>query len=212
MTRLDIDIDVDLAAVPRHRSRPYSMAATWLNDGVVAATLVFGSLLTVTAHAKDHEHPGDSEASHTAMDHGGHDHVQDEPVGHAHGFEIGIAPGLVYVPNESEITAGLHLHLVGALGESRWGLGGGVERLFDEHGHTTVSAVVQFRIMDPWSVILGPGVTFRDADPSAVEPSLHVETAYEFTFGHFHVGPALEVAIDPDATHLTLGAHLGVGF
>lgn len=91
------------------------------------------------------------------------------------------------------------------------GLGVGVERLFDDHGHTTLSAVLQFRIFDPWSVIVAPGITFPDGDASDVEPSVHFETSYEFMFGSFHVGSSFEVAIDPHATQLTFGLHMGVG-
>jgi hypothetical protein len=125
---------------------------------------------------------------------------------------MGLAPGLVYVLNESEVAFGLHLHFIANLGRSRWGLGLGAERIFDEHGHTTISLLPQFRIIDPWTVILGPGITISDDDPSDVQPSVHLETAYEFMLGHFHAGPSIEVALDPHSVHLTAGLHVGFGF
>jgi hypothetical protein len=137
----------------------------------------------------------------------------DRPsTGHAHRFELGMAPGLVYIPGEKAFATGLHLHLVAAIGDSRWGLGLGAERIFDEHGHTTISVVPLFRITDEWSLIVAPGITFPDDDPSDIEPSVHLETAYEFMLGHFHLGPSLEVALDPHAAHVTVGVHMGVGF
>ena len=156
----------------------------------------------------DHDH---ADHDHEDADHEDADHAHGS-AGHAHRFEIGLAPGLAYIPNDDAFALGLHLHLVATLGETRWGVGAGAERLFDAHGHTTLSAVVQFRIFDPWSVIVAPGVTIPDGNASNVEPSIHFETAYEFMFKHFHIGPSFEVAIDPEETHLTIGIHFGVGF
>ena len=140
-----------------------------------------------------------------------HEADPESPV-HDHRFELGLAPGLVYLVSESEFTAGLHLHLVATAWDSSWSFGVGYERLFDEHAHNTMSAVVQYRLTNSWNVIIAPGFTFRDEDPAAVDPSVHVETAYEFIIGEFHAGPSLELAVDPDDVHLTAGVHLGLGF
>jgi hypothetical protein len=91
-------------------------------------------------------------------------------------------------------------------------LGVGAERIFDEHGHSTFSVVPQLRITDAWSVIVAPGITMPDEDPSDIQPSVHLETAYEFALGDVHLGPSFEVALDPHATHATLGLHCGLGF
>jgi hypothetical protein len=91
-------------------------------------------------------------------------------------------------------------------------VGGGFERVFDEHGHNTLSAVVGLRLGEAWHVALAPGLTFSDEPPRSFEPSLHFEAAYEILLDGFHVGPALEVAVDPEDIHISLGAHLGFGF
>lgn len=170
---------------------------------MIGAALVSACLLAASPASDGHEHEHEHE--------GTHDSAGAAP-GHLHAFEIGLAPGLVYVPSESEFAPGLHLHFVWNA-KPRWGFGAGAERIFDSHGHTTVSAVVQFRIFDPWSVIVAPGVTFPDDDPAGLKPSVHLETTYEFALGeHVHLGPSLELAIDPLATHITLGMHVGVGF
>ncbi len=185
---------------------PIRHARPWLRRAILLLAMPCGALLPPQmATADSHEqHDASPEHAHGAEDEHG-------STGHAHAFEIGLAPGLAYVPQEKSFALGLHLHLVANIGETRWGLGAGVERLFDDHGHTTLSVVLQFRIFDPWSVIVAPGMTFPDGDASDVEPSVHFETAYEFMFGRFHIGPSFEVAIDPHATHLTIGLHMGVG-
>ena len=52
----------------------------------------------------------------------------------------------------------------------------------------------------------------RVSEHEHVDPSLHVETVWEFPVGDFHLGPAAEFAIDRHDVHATLGVHLGVGF
>jgi hypothetical protein len=39
-----------------------------------------------------------------------------------------------------------------------------------------------------------------------------VETAYELLTGDVHLGPAFEVALHPEEVHMSLGAHVGLGF
>lgn len=141
-----------------------------------------------------------------------HDHNQAGYPTHDHTLELGVSPGLVYLPAEDTFTAGLHMHLLASLGASRWSVGVGLERLFDQHAHNTLGFVAQYRIWDTWGIAIGPGLTFTDEDPTALEPSLHIETMYEFVLADFHVGPSVEFAADPEEIHLTLGLHFGVGF
>ena len=156
---------------------------------------VVGLTLVASAAADDTS----ATAEQTAHDHDGHDHA----------VEIGIAIGPAFIPTDREVAAGLHLHVVGIIGESRWGLGGGVERLFDSHGHTTISGLVQLWVLKGWSFVLGPGLTI--SDDAELQPSIHLETAYEFTVKRLHIGPVFEAALDPEMVHLTLGLHLGFG-
>ena len=186
------------------RHSPFTMNNLPLST-TVAVLSIASQFLLFAATAAAQEHESEVHAHDNTVDMS-NSHTGE---GHAHKLEIGFAPGLVYIPKEKEFTLGLHLHVVAAIGESRWGLGGGLERLFDDHGHTTLSAVVQFRIFDPWSVVVAPGMTI--SDDAELAPSVHFETAYEFAFGNFHLGPSFEVAVDPNETHLTLGLHMGVG-
>ncbi len=96
------------------------------------------------------------------------------------------------------------------IAESRWGLGVGLERLFDGHGHTTASVVVQLQLLESWAAIVAIGASFEDGQARSPSPSVHLETTYEFSIGVFHVGPAIELAIDLRDIHLMLGLHLGI--
>lgn len=173
-------------------------------------------MLNGSTAAADDEHVHHSAATEHSV------HAEVEPAdddGHDHGvanycahrLEVGLSPGLVYLLDESEFTFGLHMHVVARLGESRWGLGVGLERLFDDHGHTTASLVVQLRLIAGWSAILAGGVTLEDGEGFSPLPSLHIETTYEWEIGPMHLGPSLELAIDSEDMHVTLGMHIGFG-
>ncbi len=192
--------------------------------GVLAA-LVGGGMALAPAEAlantehEEHDHAGHD---HTAHEHAGHQHRRGEPGqdevhsereaahSHDHDFEIGLVPGLSYLPAEGEFGFSLHMHLTFKLGDSPWAVGVGAERLFDEHAHNTISAVLEYRLIDEWSVALGPGITFED--DGHPHPALHLETTYALMTGDFHLGPAFEAAIDTHEMHLTLGVHVGIGF
>lgn len=126
---------------------------------------------------------------------------------HNHGFEIGFGPGLAYLSSEKEFVAGLHVHALAVLG-GPWSLGLGYEKLFDDHTHNTFNVVGQYRLAERWSASFAPGITFEGDE---ILPSAHLETAYEFMLGPVHAGPSLEVAVDPDEVHITLGLHIGFG-
>ncbi len=142
-------------------------------------------------------------------------HVDDHEVGDHHDHhrnEIGIANSPVYFVKEKELSYGLHIHFIHTLRESKWGIGAGYERIFDAHGHHTIGIIGSYRPIDPLSFILSPGITFEDANPGETAFALHAETAYEFEAGHFHLGPVLEFAYDPEDFHISLGIHIGFGF
>ena len=127
-----------------------------------------------------------------------------------HSNELGVANAPVYYVKEKELTYGLHLHLVHSFADSKFGIGIGYERIFDEHKHNTVGLVVSYRATEAWSINAAPGITFEDnAQPNV---ALHLETVYEFEIKDFHVGPVFEVAYDPEDYHISLGIHIGYGF
>jgi hypothetical protein len=96
--------------------------------------------------------------------------------------------------------------------KSKFGIGAGYERIFDTHGHNTVGLVGSFRPLENWDVIAAPGLTWEDVNSKVFNPSLHLETAYEFEFKNFHIGPAFEFAIEPEDYHISFGLHIGYGF
>ncbi|MBL4623661.1 MAG: hypothetical protein JKY42_00720 [Flavobacteriales bacterium] len=134
-------------------------------------------------------------------DHHDHDH---------HKNEIGIANSPVYFVKEKEFSYGLHIHYMQTISDSKFGLGVGVERIFDQHKHNTIGVIGSYRPTEKLSINLSPGITFEDN--SKVNFALHFETSYEFEIRNFHIGPALEFAYDPEDYHISLGLHIGYGF
>lgn len=128
-----------------------------------------------------------------------------------HKNELGVANSAVYFVNEEEFAYGIHMHLVRNIPKSKFGLGLGYERIFDEHGHNTLGVVGVVRPIEPLSFNVSPGLTFEDGSKT-VSFALHLETAYEFEINNIHIGPSFEFAYDPEDIHLSLGIHLGYGF
>ena len=126
-------------------------------------------------------------------------------------IEIGIANSPVYFLKENIFAYGLHLHLVRNISKTKFGIGVGYERIFDEHKHNTLGLVAAFRPIERFSINVSPGLTFEDVNPKA-NFALHFETSYEFEIKHIHIGPVFEFAYDPDDYHISIGIHLGFGF
>lgn len=138
---------------------------------------------------------------------------EDEHAHHTHHKnEIGVANSLVYFVNEESFHYGLHAHYIRNIGESKFGLGLGYERIFDEHKHNTVSFVGAYRPVERLYLVVSPGVTFEESDYSNPRFALHLEGSYEFELGSFHIGPAVEFAYDPEDYHISIGLHVGYGF
>ncbi len=130
---------------------------------------------------------------------------------HNHRYEIGIANGLVYFLNEKEFSYGLHTHVVRVIGKSNFAIGVGYERIFDQHGHNTVSAVISYLLVERLTLNVAPGIAFTNSNKGLIEFSIHLESTYEFEIKNFHIGPLVEWAIEPDETHFTIGLHVGFG-
>lgn len=142
-----------------------------------------------------------------------HDHDHFAP-GHSHGdhhkIEIGIANSPVYFFKEKELAYGLHLHVIRAISKTKFGIGIGYERIFDEHKHTTIGIVGSYRVFDELSINFSPGITFEGDSEKLF--AAHFEATYEFELGNIHLGPVFEIAYDPEDIHLSLGLHIGYGF
>jgi hypothetical protein len=128
-----------------------------------------------------------------------------------HKNEIGVANSLVYFVQEKVFAYGLHIHYVRNIPKSKFGIGLGYERIFDEHRHNTIGLVAGYRPIENLSFIVSPGLSFEDGNQE-VRFALHLETSYEFEIKNFHIGPAFEFAYDSEDLHISLGIHIGYGF
>ena len=128
-----------------------------------------------------------------------------------HKNEIGIANSPVYFLKEKDLAYGFHIHYVRNISKTKFGIGIGYERIFDEHKHNTFGLEATYRPIEELTLNVSPGVTFEDKNPNA-NFALHFETSYEFEIKNFHIGPAFELAYDPEDYHLSLGLHVGYGF
>ena len=131
---------------------------------------------------------------------------------HHHHNEIGIANAPVYFVNEKELAYGLHIHVVRTINHTRFGIGLGYERIFDEHKHHTLGIVGSYRPIEKVTINVSPGITFEGEETSDVNFALHLEGSYEFEFNNVHLRPVLEFAYDPEDYHISLGVHIGYGF
>ena len=107
----------------------------------------------------------------------------------------------------------MYFYYIRSVSDSRLGLGLGFDRIFDEHKYNTMSIVAAYRLAKRFGLNISPSIIFEDE--SGIKESnvvLYFEAVYEFGFKNFHVGPAAELAYDPEDYHLSLGVHIGFGF
>lgn len=133
-----------------------------------------------------------------------HDHI------HTHNNEFAVANSWVYFISEKESSYGLHFHYIRMLRDSDFGLGLGLERIFDEHRHYSANVSLNYIVNDKWKFGIAPGISFEGK--SAVKPALHLESAYEINLRGFHIGPMIEYAVDNEDSHVSIGIHIGLGF
>ena len=130
----------------------------------------------------------------------------------SHRNEIAIANSPIYIIREKEFAYGVHMHYIRSFKETRFGLGVGYERIFDEHKHNSIGVILNYTPAEHFALSLSPGVTFRDINGSDLHFGFHIETLYEFEIGIFHIGPVAEFAYSVKDYHVSLGVHLGFGF
>jgi hypothetical protein len=141
-----------------------------------------------------------------------HDHhAQNE---HVHKNEISIAIGVVPLPAEDEVTLGLHLHYIKGIGANhRFGLGLSLETIFDEHKHYTLSFVTHYRIYKDLIFAYAPGILMlKENSKNEFQFAQHIELAYEFELGNFHLGPVAEIGFEKAGVHYMGGLHIGIDF
>lgn len=140
-----------------------------------------------------------------AQEHHEHDHD------HHHSHEIGVSVSPVYFSKADEFSVASHFHYVYNFSHTKWGVGVGYERIFDEHKHNFIGVEVNYRPVHRLTLNLSPGVVFEGEHKDEKDFALHFETVYEFEFGAFHIGPVLEMAYHPEDYHISLGIHIGLG-
>lgn len=128
-----------------------------------------------------------------------------------HKNEIGIANAPVYFVKEKILSYGLHAHYIRTIANSKFGIGAGYERIFDEHKHNTIGLVFSYRPAKHFSFYVSPGLAFED-ESDHTNFAFHLESSYEFEVNDFHIGPVLEFAYDVEDYHISLGLHIGYGF
>lgn len=130
---------------------------------------------------------------------------------HHHKHEFGTSFSAVYFTGEQEWSGAAHLHYVYNFPHTKFGVGVGCERVFDEHKHNFIGVEVNYRPVHRLTLNLSPGVAFEGEHKDEKDFALHFETVYEFEFGAFHIGPVLELAYHPEDFHVSLGVHIGLG-
>lgn len=140
----------------------------------------------------------------SAQEHAEHEHE------HHHVHEIGVSVSPVYFTKEDDFSLATHLHYVYNFPHTKWGIGLGYERIFDEHKHNFIGVEVNYRPLHRLTLNLSPGVTFEGEHKHEKDFALHFETVYEFEFGAFHIGPVMELAYHPEDYHVSLGVHIGL--
>jgi hypothetical protein len=124
---------------------------------------------------------------------------------------FGVATGPVYIINESEVAPGIHLHYMRLMefGNAHFGIGLGLEAIFDEHRHYATSINFSYLPIHALTFTVAPGIQVA---PESEDFTTHFEVVYEFEIGELHIGPVAEYAWSPNDAHAMLGLHIGCGF
>lgn len=139
----------------------------------------------------------------------GQEHEHDHE--HSHVNEIGVSFAPVYFIGEQEFSFATHLHYVYNFPHTKWGVGVGYERIFDEHKHNFIGLELNYRPIHRLCFNISPGVAFEGEHKEEKDFAMHFETVYEFELGAFHVGPVIELAYHPEDWHISAGIHVGLG-
>lgn len=126
--------------------------------------------------------------------------------------EVAISNNLVFLGMDKEFSYGVHLHYIRNIGATKFGSGLGYERIFDEHGHNTISIAGSYRPFHEFALMISPGITFEDHWENHFDFSIHLEAGYEIEINHCHLGPVLALALIPGDYHVSIGLHLGYIF
>ncbi len=146
------------------------------------------------------QHKHDNDTNHKSKSHKEHKH---------HKNDIGIANNAIYLFGENEFVYGLDAHYIRTIKDGPFGIGVGYERIFGEHAHQTIGIIGRYKPTENWLINLSPGISFEEDETNF---GVHLETAYLFDVGIFHMGPVLSVSTDMEEAHGGIGLHIGFGF
>jgi hypothetical protein len=110
---------------------------------------------------------------------------------------------------------GVHVHVGKRVGKdgilSLFSLGLAGEVIFAEHEHYALMAFVS---ANPWRGLVlsvGPGLEWAEHEGEwESEYSTHLEAAYVFNAGGWHVGPVVDYSSTDHGEHFTAGIHFGI--
>ena len=146
-----------------------------------------------------------------------HEHEYGEHGRHSHIYELGLSTGFVRMEPEGESALGTHLHFIrrfrGEGIERFLGLGVGFEAIFADHMHYNLMGTIAIYPYKNLFIGISPGMLIVEHhDECEMCYSTHVEVAYGFDVGQFHVGPVVGYAKSGDDEHYMIGIHLAKGF
>lgn len=183
---------------------------------LLAFTVMAGVMIAQTSRAAEphacHDHSDESgielgfSAGYARLSEDEEHHAETELDGHADHDEA----------HESDDNGlALHVHVGHRLGEhgllAHVSLGIAGEVIFAEHDHY---GVMGYAALYPWRGLvlsIGPGVEWAKHDDGWESAyTTHLEAAYVFDVGDYHIGPAVDYSRTDSAEHFTVGIHLGV--
>lgn len=110
---------------------------------------------------------------------------------------------------------GIHIHVGKRLGQhgilAHLSLGVGGEAIVAEHEHY---ALMGFASAHPWRGLVlsvGPGIEWAEHEGEwESQYSTHLEAAYVFDVGEWHIGPVIDYSWTDHGAHFTAGVHFGI--
>ncbi|MDB4334996.1 hypothetical protein OAA06_01415 [bacterium] len=136
---------------------------------------------------------------------------EEEHHHHCHKYELGVANAIAITPEEGEAAYALHLHIIRHFEHTKFGVGLGYEKVFDEHKHNSIGVVGTYNPIGKLNFSLSPGIAYEGSGFEETKFVVHLETSYDFMIGNFHAGPAIEYSYNPEHSHYSFGLHIGIG-
>lgn len=126
---------------------------------------------------------------------------------------IAMTTSPLYLIREGDLAIGMRFHYIRQIKPgSKYGIGLGLERIFDEHGHNAINALGSYQATENWIFLAAVGIGSEDENLTETNFTTHFETIYQLYLKAFRIGPAFEFSWDPEDIHFGLGLRLGAMF